>query len=77
MKDFYLLENDGHNTPDLWRFRDQAQAEAFLMRDSQGEETEMRPGFFDSEEEWVDEDGTSWTHLEDGQLYVHDMRGEP
>lgn len=77
---FYLLENDGHNTPAFWRFRDRAQAEHHLCRgelEMEGADgTVMRPGYFEEEEAWVDGEGTIWEVFDEPSLYVHDKTEE-
>lgn len=73
---FYLLENDGHNVPLFWRFASREEAEGFLLGKQEGYEDlvdeAMVPGYFLSDEEWVDPDGTSWTFFEKPELDIVD-----
>lgn len=77
---FYLLENDGHNTPCFWKFKSQKAAEEYLIKTNKGslegaEGDVMELGYFDNELSWVDADHTLW-EASDGKLYTHDMTKE-
>lgn len=77
---FYLLENDGHNTPCFWKFKSQKAAEQYLIKTNKGnlgglEDYNMELGYFDNELSWTDADGTLW-EASSGKLYIHDMTKE-
>lgn len=77
---FFLLENDGHNTPLLWKFRDQLQAEQFLAKRFNSEEgmdgEKICPGYFDADNGWTDPNGTIW-EASSGELSFIDKTKEP
>jgi hypothetical protein len=75
---FYLLENDGHNTPSWWRFRDQVQAECFLTIGETGLDGEMMVlGYFTDNNSWTDANGTLWEQFEKPELHIYDKTEEP
>jgi hypothetical protein len=82
-KYFWLLENDGHNRPSFWRFRNQEQAERWLLKQNleYKEACSTDPsaaGFLsdDSEGSFEDSEGTTWTTLDGPLLPVIDMTGD-
>lgn len=62
---FMLFEDDGHNAPLLHKFRDQEQAERYLMRKG-SDDTEMCVGFFDEEIEFTDNNFVNWSVTDGG-----------
>lgn len=88
-KYFWLLENDGHNTPSWHKFSSQEHAEKWLLWINRGgpdepipQETEgfgssdpMRVGYFSDPDNvgWEDPNGTLWTPFESNVLYTSDM----
>lgn len=66
---FWLLENDGHNTPTWHKFRDQEQAEGYLSERA-GEPVDLDEG------EFSDGDATLWTPFDKPELYTADHTAE-
>ena len=80
---FWLMENDGHNSPLMWKFRDQAQAEHWLLKqnaeyiDSCSRDPSV-DGFLTDENEGTFEDanGTLWEVCSGPTLTILDQTGE-
>lgn len=77
---FALLEDDGHNYPSIWVFKDQRTAEEFLGAGRKNQNSvfgdDMFFGYFDEEGEWYSDATWSVCKTPEGKqvLYVHDMR---
>jgi hypothetical protein len=76
---YYLLHDDGHNDPTMYRFRDIDQAELYLIdrfRGCEPAEEPMCEGYFGEEPEWLDPNGDRWTAYGDKpDLHISDMMG--
>jgi len=84
---FWLMENYGHNTPTMWKFRSQEQAEHFLLKQNAEhcEDCSFDPsesGFLSDEKGgclgvgWQDANGVIWEVCDGPEMFIIDMTGK-